>query len=62
MTDYYTPEADDRAQAELGAERYMDCVAAIYDAAMWGVPAEIIATLCRECGVNPKDVQAYDPR
>lgn len=60
--DYGPREADDAAAADLAKERYEDCVAAIHDAAMWGVPQEIINTLCRECGVRPEDVQAYDPR
>ncbi len=50
---------DDRQWAELGAERREATLAALYSAAMRGLPSDDLAHLCRECGVALADVEAW---
>lgn len=51
-------EQDDRAQAELAAERHQITIAALWHA-MMAVPEELFLHLCFECGIDRKDVEAY---
>ncbi len=50
---------DDRQWAELGAERREATLAALYSAAMRGLPDDDLRHLCGECGVTYEDVTAW---
>jgi hypothetical protein len=55
-------DADDRAAADLSAERRENTLAALYHAAMLGLPEEPeLRHLCAECGIPFADLQAYTP-
>lgn len=61
MTDYHPPESDDRAAADLSAERRERSLAALYDAAMLGLPNDELRHLCNECGIAWAELEAYTP-
>ncbi len=45
-------DRDDRALAELTAEREQLCIDALYEALMLGLPEEQARILARECGIK----------
>lgn len=55
------PSADDRAAADLSAERYQRSLAALYEAAMLGLQEADLRHLCAECGVTYADLESYVP-
>jgi hypothetical protein len=59
--DHPVPEQDDRAAADLAAERQETTLAALYHAAMLGLPEPELRVLCSETGIRWRDLQDYTP-